>query len=108
MYIPSEWDRILVIKSNDQVRGAFSLLVGARISHCCHWPRPELVGADALETGYGKKLGVDVKGPTAGLDGMRLAIIKLGSTSHGNEMSQRYVWLDVADHKPASGGGKDV
>lgn len=49
-----------------------------------------------------------MKGPTAGLDGMRLTVIKLGSTTHGNEMSRRYVWLDVADHKPASGGGKDV
>ncbi|MFI0220196.1 galactose oxidase-like domain-containing protein [Streptomyces lydicus] len=108
MYIPLEWDPILVIKSNAQVRWAFRSLMRAHISHHDHRPRPELVGVEALETEYGKKLSVDVKGPTAGLDGMRLAIIKLGSTTHGNEMSRRYVWLDVADHKPASGGGKDV
>ncbi|MFE0104895.1 galactose oxidase-like domain-containing protein [Streptomyces sp. NPDC059009] len=71
-------------------------------------PRPELVDAADLKAGYGKKISVDVQGPTAGLGGMRLAIVKLGSTTHGNEMSSRYVWLDVTGHKPAARGGEGV
>lgn len=37
-------------------------------------------------------------------DRTRVAIVRLGSTTHGNEMDQRYVWLDVRGRRETETG----
>jgi hypothetical protein len=42
---------------------------------------------------FGQSFEINVEG--ADLAGVRLALVRLGSTTHGNNMDQRYLWLGV-------------
>jgi hypothetical protein len=62
-------------------------------------PRPTIVGIHGADDGtalkYNTQFTVDAVGD--GLDDrVRAALIRLGSTTHGNDMDQRYIWLDAA------------
>jgi hypothetical protein len=57
-------------------------------------PRPRITGVDTATLRYDSVFTVTAEG--AGLDNRtRLAVIRLGSVTHGFDMDQRYVWLNV-------------
>jgi hypothetical protein len=68
------------------------------------WRGPRPVITDILATSrgdittlhHGRPVLITVTGPS--LDAhSKAALIRLGATTHGNDMEQRYVWLDVSD-----------
>ncbi|TGB03162.1 glyoxal oxidase [Streptomyces sp. MZ04] len=69
-------------------------------------PRPSIgeltsTGGEVLR--YGGEFTLPVSGASA--DGRtRVAVVRLGSTTHGNEMDQRYVWLDVRERRETDTG----
>lgn len=70
-------------------------------------PRPYATRADGPDGSplrYGRSLVLRAQGPGVG-PRTRAALIRLGSTTHGNEMDQRYVWLHTEPHlaDPAHG-----
>lgn len=64
-------------------------------------PRPLIVHIDPDDgggVGYDRELTVIAAGDS--LDPQaRVAVIRAGSTTHGNDMDQRYVWLEVTGHE---------
>ncbi|MGH3623983.1 MAG: galactose oxidase-like domain-containing protein, partial [Sciscionella sp.] len=79
-------------------------------------PRPSISSISTLNTDtpdatqdlgttlrYGRGVTVQVIGPSLTTP-PRMAIIRLGSTTHGNDMDQRYVWLSVTSHKQTTTG----
>ena len=67
-------------------------------------PRPAITavagsGTGWTELGYDDEIGLQASGP--GLDARsRVALIRFGSTTHGNNMDQRYVWLRTGTQDP--------
>ncbi|WP_156723313.1 glyoxal oxidase [Streptomyces apocyni] len=67
-------------------------------------PRPTITAVADADTpwftlGYNQTIGLQVRGP--GLDARsRVALIRFGSTTHGNNMDQRYVWLRTLAQDP--------
>lgn len=68
-------------------------------------PRPEITMSDTVIR-YGADFSVTASG--TGLDDARVAVVKLSSTTHGNDMDQRYVWLDAAPDEQRRGADGSV
>ncbi|MFE0178219.1 galactose oxidase-like domain-containing protein [Streptomyces sp. NPDC059002] len=63
-------------------------------------PRPALQGAPQVMK-YGQSVNLNYTGHTTH-DKIRVALIRLGAMTHGNNMSQRYVWLQTTGGAPAA------
>jgi hypothetical protein len=65
-------------------------------------PRPRITAIDTATLRYDSVFTITAEG--AGLDDRaRLAIVRLGSVTHGLDMDQRYVWLNVSSRTAAAG-----
>ncbi|MEV7099326.1 galactose oxidase-like domain-containing protein [Amycolatopsis sp. NPDC051045] len=76
-------------------------------SYLWRGPRPVIETVNATATAsvgptlqHGKPFTVNAKGRSLN-DRCKLALIRLGATTHGNNMEQRYVWLAVSERVPA-------
>lgn len=66
-------------------------------------PRPELTRVQGDETGwvtltYGTGFSATATGDSLDADS-RMAVIRMGATTHGNNMDQRYVWLQTTSQR---------
>lgn len=61
----------------------------------CFRPRPAITGVNPERPlPHGAPFTVTARGPNVASDKAKVALIRPGSTTHGNNMDQRYVWLD--------------
>jgi hypothetical protein len=59
---------------------------------------------DGVALQYGKTYEITASGDSVDPDA-RVAIIRFGSTTHGNNMDQRYVWLDTSERTRTTESG---
>jgi hypothetical protein len=65
-------------------------------------PRPRVVGLASSEIAYGSTWMMEVE--SAEPQGMRVALVRLASVTHGNDMDRRFVWLRERGREVLSGG----
>lgn len=65
-------------------------------------PRPRIVHLASNEIAYGSTATIDVESSEP--SGMRVALVRLASVTHGNDMDRRFVWLEEEEREVFPGG----
>jgi hypothetical protein len=65
-------------------------------------PRPRVAALDANEIVYGSTVSIEAE--SAAPSGMRVALVRLASVTHGNDMDRRFVWLREEGREVLPGG----
>ncbi|MCA1693669.1 MAG: DUF1929 domain-containing protein, partial [Actinobacteria bacterium] len=73
-------------------------------------PRPQIepaLGNTIRTLHYGQEFTVVAHGPSMTSDA-KLALIRLGAVTHGIDMDQRYVWLEVRHQQPGDNNSRSI
>jgi len=65
-------------------------------------PRPRITSLTSNEIAYGSTQTIEVE--TTEPQGMRVALVRLASVTHGNDMDRRFVWLEEQGREVLPGG----